>query len=122
MAVAVFALAVVSKCAIHNDLGSVVNFDLTTELRYNLPMNEFPNSPADMIERIMQTAKAALPEGLSADIKQGVRNAIQEVISDLDVVTREELEVQKEVLAKTRAKVDQMELIISDLERQLDIK
>ncbi len=96
-------------------------------------MNETPNnSAADIIERIMQTAKAALPDSLSLDkvlpdqlaedVKQNVRAAIQDVISGLDVVTREELDVQKEVLKKTRAKVDDMEQIIADLEKQLNVK
>ena len=82
-------------------------------------MSEFPNSPADIIDRVMQTAKAALPDSLTEDVKSNVRAAIQEVISDLDVVTREELDVQKEVLSKTRAKVERMEEIIADLEKRL---
>ena len=85
-------------------------------------MNEFPNNAADIIERIMQTAKAAMPENLSNEVKDNVRAAIEDVISDLNVVTREELEIQKAVLAKTRAKVDQMEAIINDLEEQLTLK
>ena len=70
----------------------------------------------------MQTAKAALPESVSNDVKENIRAALQEVINDLDVVTREELDVQKAVLQKTRAKVDEMELIIAELEKKLDIK
>lgn len=91
-------------------------------------MNDTPNNTAaDIIERIMQTAKAAIPDSfvpdqLAEDVKQNIRAAIQDVISELDVVTREELDVQKEVLKKTRAKVDEMESIITDLEKQLDIK
>ena len=84
-------------------------------------MNDNSNIASDIIERIMQTAKAAVPDALSSDVKENIRAAIQDVISDLDVVTREELDVQKEVLKKTRAKVDQMEQIISDLEKQLDL-
>jgi len=67
----------------------------------------------------MQTAKTVLPDNLADDIKDNVRIAIQEVISDLDVVSREELNVQKEVLAKTRDKVNKMETIISELEQQI---
>lgn len=84
-------------------------------------MNDIPNAAAEIIERIMQTAKAAVPESLSNDVKENVRAAIQDVISDLDVVTREELDVQKEVLKKTRAKVDEMESIIEDLEKRLKL-
>lgn len=74
---------------------------------------------AEIIERIMQTTKTVLPESISRDVKDNIRSAIQDVISDLDVVTREELDVQKEVLQKTRAKVDEMESIIDDLEKRL---
>ncbi len=69
----------------------------------------------------MQTAKAAVPDSLSSDVRENVRAALQDVIADLDVVTREELDVQKAVLQKTRAKVDEMESIIADLEARLDI-
>jgi len=85
-------------------------------------MTDNMNTAAEIIDRIMQTAKAAMPDQLANDVKQNIRAAIQDVISDLDVVTREELDVQKEVLKKTRAKVDEMEAIIADLEQQLNIK
>ncbi len=75
---------------------------------------------ADLITRIMETAKAAVPDSLSQDVRDNVRAAIQDVISDLDVVTREELETQQAVLAKTRAKVDEMERIIRELEERLE--
>ncbi|MFT6723368.1 MAG: BMFP domain-containing protein YqiC [Arenicella sp.] len=87
----------------------------------NQIMNDIPNVAADIINRIMLTAKAAVPESLSNDVKENVKAAIQDVISDLDVVTREELDTQKAVLEKTRAKVDQMELVIAELEKKLDL-
>ncbi|MFT4634324.1 MAG: BMFP domain-containing protein YqiC [Chitinophagales bacterium] len=87
----------------------------------NQIMNDIPNVAADIINRIMLTAKAAVPESLSNDVKENVKAAIQDVISDLDVVTREELDTQKAVLEKTRAKVDQMELVIAVLEKKLDL-
>lgn len=84
-------------------------------------MTDFPPSPAELIDRIMQTARAALPESLSQDVRENVRSALQDVIADLDVVTREELDIQTEVLKKTRAKVDEMERIIADLEKRLNL-
>lgn len=83
-------------------------------------MNDIPKKPSDLIDQILNTAKAALPDNLSDDLKNNVRSVIEEVISDLDVVSREELDIQKNVLAKTRAKVDQMEALISELEKKLD--
>lgn len=84
-------------------------------------MNDTVNMASDLIQRIMDTAKAALPESLSEDVRNNVRAAIEEVISELDVVTREELDVQTAVLEKTRAKVDQMEKVIAELEQSLDM-
>jgi len=84
-------------------------------------MNDIPNAAADIIQKIMLTAKAAVPESLSNDVKENIKAAIQDVITDLDVVTREELDTQKAVLAKTRAKVDEMEIVIAELEKKLDL-
>jgi len=84
-------------------------------------MNDIPNTAADIIQKIMLTAKAAVPDSLSNDVRENVKAAIQDVISDLDVVTREELDTQKAVLAKTRAKVDEMEIVIAELEKKLEL-
>ena len=75
-------------------------------------MNDLPN-PSDIVERILNVAKAALPESVSQDVKENIRAAIQEVISELDVVTREEFEVQKKVLMKTRKKIDELERLLN---------
>ncbi len=79
--------------------------------------NDHPS--ADILNRIMQTAKEALPDSLSNDVRDNVRAAIQDVLSDLDVVTREELDIQKNVLQKTRAKLDEMEELVRELEKRL---
>jgi len=81
-------------------------------------MSDLPN-PSEIIERIMQTAKSAMPDSLSQDVKQNIRAAIQDVITELDIVSREEFDVQTAVLKRTRAKIDEMETIISELERKL---
>ena len=46
-------------------------------------------------------------------MKENIRAVIQDVVSDLDVVTREEFEVQKKVLIKTRGKVDELEKLLT---------
>ena len=84
-------------------------------------MNDIPNAASDILQKIMLTAKAAVPESLSNDVKENIKAAIQDVMSELDVVTREELNVQKAVLAKTRAKVEEMERVISELEKKLQL-
>ena len=71
--------------------------------------------------QIVDTARAVIPSTLSQGVRDNLRTAVQDVLNDLNVVTRDELEVQKAVLTKTRAKVDEMESIIADLEKRLDI-
>ena len=60
-----------------------------------------------------------LPESISNDVRANLQAAIQEIVGELEVVTREELQTQKEVLKKTRSKVQDMEKVISELERKL---
>lgn len=81
-----------------------------------------PSEAIDLVKKVVDTAKAALPDSVSVDVRENVKAAIQDVIKDLEVVTREELEVQKAVLAKTREKVDQMEKVITELEQRLSNK
>lgn len=79
-----------------------------------------PAGAAELVQRLVQTAKDVIPESISQDVRDNLRAAIQDVISDLDVVTRDELETQKAVLAKTRVKVDEMEKLIAELEKKFD--
>lgn len=68
------------------------------------------------IEQILNAARSALPESLGEDIKGNVRTAIKGAINELDVVTREELDIQKAVLQKTRKKLQEMETLLTELE------
>lgn len=64
----------------------------------------------------------ALPPSLNAikeDLEKNFRAILQGTLSKLDLVTREEFEVQKLVLAKTRANLDALEKRVALLEQQL---
>lgn len=56
---------------------------------------------------------AATPAG---DIEKNLRAALAGVFAKLDLVTREEFDVQREVLARTRAKLDALETLVAELE------
>ncbi len=54
----------------------------------------------------------SLPEGLKSieqDLQQKFKTILTSTFDKLDLVTREEFEVQKKVLAKTRQKIDEIE-------------
>lgn len=53
------------------------------------------------------------------DIERNMRAMMTSMLSRLDMVTREEFEVQQEVLSRTRAKLNELEDKVSELERQL---
>ena len=51
------------------------------------------------------------------DLQKNLRATLQSVFGRLDLVTREEFDVQQEVLARTREKLNRMELRLAELER-----
>lgn len=69
----------------------------------------------DLVKGISQ----ALPQGLrdiQQDIEKNLRAALQAGFARLDLVTREEFDVQTAVLARTRAKVETLESQVAALE------
>jgi len=50
------------------------------------------------------------------DIEKNVKALLQSGLTRLDLVTRQEFEVQAEVLRKTREKVEQLEARVAELE------
>jgi len=53
------------------------------------------------------------------DLEKNVKAMLTQGFSKLDLVTREEFDVQAQVLAKTRAKLDMLEARVAELEAQL---
>jgi BMFP domain-containing protein YqiC len=63
-----------------------------------------------------------VPPGLKdarADLEQNFKATLQAGLGKLDLVTREEFEVQRAVLLRTREKLDTMERAITVLEARL---
>ncbi len=61
----------------------------------------------------------ALESGPAKDIERNVKAAMTSGFSKLDLVTREEFDIQAQVLAKTRSKLDALELRVIELETRL---
>lgn len=51
------------------------------------------------------------------DIEKNVRALMSSAFARLDLVTREEFDVQQEVLARTRSKLEEMQARIAELEK-----
>ncbi len=75
-----------------------------------------------MFEDIAQKLGAALPEGLQAvrrDVETNFKTILQNSFARMDLVTREEFDVQSEVLKRSREKLDKLELQVKQLEAKL---
>lgn len=74
------------------------------------------------IDDIANRLANAMPSGLNSfkdEMEKNFRAILQSVLGKLDLVTREEFEVQKGVLAKTRAKLETLELQVAEIEKRL---
>lgn len=71
------------------------------------------------LDELSQRVAVDLPQGMQAlrgDIKHNLGSALEAMLGRLDLVTREEFEVQSAVLARTREKLEALEARVSQLE------
>lgn len=59
-----------------------------------------------------------LPPELAAELKDSVDAVIQGQFAQMDLVSRQDFEIQQKVLAKTRAKLEALEKIVASLEQK----
>jgi len=57
---------------------------------------------------------------LPGDIQRNLRALVQSSLTKMDLVTRDEFEAQAAVLARTRAKLDQLETQLAELAQQME--
>ncbi|MDD2155853.1 accessory factor UbiK family protein [Glaesserella parasuis] len=70
------------------------------------------------LESIAQQLHNALPQGLKNvgnDLEEKFKQILQAQLAKLDVVTREEFEVQSQVLLRTREKLNELEKRLDEL-------
>ncbi|WP_305406036.1 ubiquinone biosynthesis accessory factor UbiK [Photobacterium leiognathi] len=74
------------------------------------------------LEQVAKQIQDAMPQpvkDLGNDVEQKVRQVIQSQLGKLDVVNREEFEVQTQVLLRTRQKLNELEHKMAELEVKL---
>lgn len=75
--------------------------------------------PRETIDQLARKLAEAVPEGLRSvrdDLEQNFRSVLHSGLSRLDLVTREEFDVQQAVLARTREKLEALERRLGTLE------
>jgi len=78
---------------------------------------------AKKIEDIAKQVTDAIPpslKNLASDFEDKTKTVLQRKLSQLDVVSREEFDVQTQVLLKTREKLATLEAAVAELEKKLD--
>lgn len=73
----------------------------------------------DDIARRLSGAIPASAQAVQDDLEKNLRAATQAAFTRLDLVTREEFDVQRKVLARSRAKIELLEKQVAELEAQL---
>lgn len=71
------------------------------------------------LDEITRRVAEVIPPGLreaQQDIEKNLRAAMQAIFAKLDLVTREEFEVQSAVLLRTREKLEALEKKVAELE------
>ena len=71
------------------------------------------------IDQIAQRLVSLVPPGLAdaqKDLRANFRDILAQGMRHLELVTREEFDVQTQVLARTRARVEELEKRVAELE------
>jgi BMFP domain-containing protein YqiC len=71
---------------------------------------------ARLLDEMDRRIRELLANTPAADLDKNLRALLQSALGRLDLVTREEYDVQREVLARARAKLEALEAKIAELE------
>jgi BMFP domain-containing protein YqiC len=72
----------------------------------------------DLARRLRALVPPGLREG-QEELQQNFKSVLQSGLAKLDLVTREEFEVQRAVLLRTREKLEELQRTVAELEAQL---
>jgi len=69
-----------------------------------------------ILDDINERLREVLAHSPAADLEKNLRAMLNGIFARLDLVTREEFDVQRQVLARTREKLERLETQLSELE------
>ena len=74
-------------------------------------------------EKLVEQVLNALPESaklIGGDLQLALKTALSELFASMEVVTREEFDAQKAVLARSRERLEQMQAQLDALQKESD--
>ncbi|TNE86240.1 MAG: accessory factor UbiK family protein [Gammaproteobacteria bacterium] len=78
--------------------------------------------PDELLNQFLQQLNNVVTPGaelLGAELQQRIKAAAQATFDKLDLVTRDEFDAQRAVLARSREKLEQLERQVAELEARL---
>ena len=92
-----------------------------------IPFFNAPNQDSHMqtqqVNRLAEKIESLLPPGIKqvkSDFDEKLKALLQQQLTKMDFVSREEFEIQSKVLARTREKLEQLEKKVSQLNQTAD--
>ena len=70
-----------------------------------------------LFDEIASKISDVIPASPARDVEKNVRALMSSALGKLDLVTREEFEIQQDVLVKTRERLNALEMRLAELEK-----
>jgi ubiquinone biosynthesis accessory factor UbiK len=81
-------------------------------------LTPIPMNKASLLNELQSKIGQLMQQSPAADLEKNLKALMSQGFAKLDLLTREEFDVQSEVLARTRAKLEQLEARVAVLEGQ----
>ena len=88
----------------------------TESLSAQIGMTNSSTEKSRLIENVLAAVGAILPANLSEEVKANLSTTVTTALDNMDIVTRQEIEVQETVLRRAREKINELEARIEELE------
>ncbi len=72
-----------------------------------------------LLDEINEKIRSVIAQSPAADLEKNMRAMLTALFSRLDLVTREEFDVQRQVLLRTREKLTRLESRLAELEKNV---
>ena len=81
---------------------------------------EFFQKFQTMAEDVQKKVMDAVKDSPAKDLEKNVRGMMNQGFQKMDLITRQEFDIQVQVLAKTRAKLEELEAKVAELSEKIE--
>lgn len=78
--------------------------------------------PNDVFNDLQARVSEMLKHSPAKDVERNIKAMLSQGFSKLDLVTREEFDIQAQVLARTRLRLEELERRVAELEQKLSAR